>query len=236
MVFLISHMVPSNPVAANLNQTALNDPEIVAAYEAKWGLDKPLHEQYIVYMSNLLRGDFGTSIRTGRPVLQDLKQYFPATVELSIFAMIIAIVLGWALECFPPSFKTSRRIRFCGPFGQRCFPAQLLVCPAGDVGVLRQASVVSQRGKNQSRIFNPTGGTGLYVLDAISWVTGKCWWMPFPPCPSRHCAGLFHHGPHYPPNPLQPSGGHVHGLHPHRPLQGHEGAQGGDRPLLSTTR
>ena len=94
MVFLISHMVPSNPVAANLSQTAVNDPEIVAAYEAKWGLDKPLYEQYFIYITNILKGDFGTSIRTGRPVLTDLKQYFPATVELSIFAMIIAIILG----------------------------------------------------------------------------------------------------------------------------------------------
>ncbi|MCI8852809.1 MAG: ABC transporter permease, partial [Lachnospiraceae bacterium] len=78
MVFAISHMVPSNPAAANLSQTAMSDPEIVAAYEAKWGLDKPLYEQYFIYMGNLLKGDMGTSIRTGRPVMDDLKQYFPA--------------------------------------------------------------------------------------------------------------------------------------------------------------
>ena len=50
MVFLISHLVPSNPEAANLSQTALNDPVIVEAYRAKWGLDKPLWEQYGIYM------------------------------------------------------------------------------------------------------------------------------------------------------------------------------------------
>ena len=83
MVFLISHLVPSNPVAANLSQTAINDPEVVAAFEAKWGLDKPLYEQYLIYLKNLLHGDMGTSIRTGQPVLQDLLQYFPATLELS---------------------------------------------------------------------------------------------------------------------------------------------------------
>ncbi|MBQ4347558.1 MAG: ABC transporter permease, partial [Firmicutes bacterium] len=84
VVFLISHLVPSNPVAANLSQTAMNDPEIVAAYMAKWGLDKPLWEQFILYLKNLLTGDLGTSIRTGRPVIQDLAQYFPATIELSV--------------------------------------------------------------------------------------------------------------------------------------------------------
>ena len=57
MVFLISHLVPSNPVAANLSQTAINDPEVVAAFEAKWGLDKPLYEQYLIYLKNLLHGD-----------------------------------------------------------------------------------------------------------------------------------------------------------------------------------
>ena len=93
-VFLLSHAVPSNPTAANLSQTALADPEIVAAYEAKWGLDQPLWKQYAIYMGNLFQGYLGTSIRTGRPVLEELTQYFPATLELSIFAMAIAIVFG----------------------------------------------------------------------------------------------------------------------------------------------
>ena len=94
MVFLISHLVPSDPVGANLSATAQNNPEVVAAFKAKWGLDKPLYQQYFIYVGNLLKGDMGNSIRTGRPVLEDLLQYFPATVELSVFAMLIAIVLG----------------------------------------------------------------------------------------------------------------------------------------------
>lgn len=94
MVFLISHLVPSDPVGANLSATAQNNPEVVAAFKAKWGLDKPLVQQYFIYVGNLLKGDMGNSIRTGRPVLEDLLQYFPATVELSVFAMLIAIVLG----------------------------------------------------------------------------------------------------------------------------------------------
>ena len=92
LVFLISHLVPSSPVAANLSQTAMNDPAAVAAFEAKWGLDKPLYEQYFIYLKQLLQGDLGTSIRTGQPVIEDLKRYFPATLELSIFAMVVAVV------------------------------------------------------------------------------------------------------------------------------------------------
>lgn len=94
MVFLISHTVPSDPVVANLSQRNLDNPEMVAAFRAKWGLDKPLYQQYLVYVGNLLQGDMGISIRTQRPVLNDLKKYFPATVELAVFSMLIAILFG----------------------------------------------------------------------------------------------------------------------------------------------
>ena len=94
MVFIISHMVPSDPVAAFLSERSLSNPEIVEAFKIKWGLDKPLYMQYLVYMKSLLRGDLGTSIRTGRPVITDLIQFLPATVELAFFSMIIATLLG----------------------------------------------------------------------------------------------------------------------------------------------
>ena len=86
LVFMISHLVPSDPIASNMSPNAMSDPAAVAAYKARWGLDKPLMEQYFIYLSNLLRGDLGTSIRTGNSVISDLKQFFPATLELSIMA------------------------------------------------------------------------------------------------------------------------------------------------------
>lgn len=170
MVFLISHLVPSNPAAANLSQTALNDPEIVAAYEAKWGLDKPLYEQYLIYISNLLRGDFGTSIRTGRSVLADLKQYFPATLELSVFAMLIAVVLGVSFGILSAIFQNR-------PIDQvlRAISVSGVSLPSFWFALLIM-SVFSGKlkwfpsgGRINPRVFNPSGGTGLYVLDAITW-------------------------------------------------------------------
>lgn len=86
--------MPSDPVAANLSQSALNNPEIVAAFKETWGLDQSLFSQLLLYFQHLLAGDLGTSIRTGRPVFDDLMQFFPATLELSIVAMVIALVLG----------------------------------------------------------------------------------------------------------------------------------------------
>jgi peptide/nickel transport system permease protein len=79
LVFILTKMVPGDPVTANLSQRALNDPEIVAAYRAKHGLDQPVIIQYFLYIRNLLQFDLGTSIRTNTPVLQDLQRCFPAS-------------------------------------------------------------------------------------------------------------------------------------------------------------
>ncbi len=171
LVFLISHLVPSNPEAANLSQTALNDPEIVEAYRAKWGLDKPLWEQYGIYMKNILvNQDLGISIRTGRPVLDELKQYFPATLELSVFAMLIAIVLGVSFGVISAIFQNS-------PVDQilRTLSVSGVSLPSFWFALLMMNLFCSVLGLFPSgnrfdpRLFDPTGGSGLYVVDAISW-------------------------------------------------------------------
>lgn len=92
--FVIVHYVPGDPLAAVLGERALDDPEIVAAYKAKWGLDRSLPEQFALYVGNLLRGDFGVSIRTQRPVAEDLAEYLPATLELALGALLLSIVGG----------------------------------------------------------------------------------------------------------------------------------------------
>jgi peptide/nickel transport system permease protein len=69
----------------------------VAAATAKWGLDKPLPEQFMIYLTNLVQGDMGTSFKTKNSVFQDLKTFLPATIELAIFSFIFAIVLGLPL-------------------------------------------------------------------------------------------------------------------------------------------
>ncbi len=94
ITFCISHFVPGDPLAANLGQSAMSDPEIVAAYQRKWGLDQPLPVQYLSYMKNLLRGDMGMSIRTQQPVVSDLGRFIPATFEMATMATIISIIFG----------------------------------------------------------------------------------------------------------------------------------------------
>src|SRR5687767_6647854 len=94
IAFVVSHSVPADPVAAHLGQRAVEDKVIVAAFKAQWGLDRPLHEQYLTYLANMLRGDLGTSIRTRMPVSEDLARYLPASAELALTATFVGVVLG----------------------------------------------------------------------------------------------------------------------------------------------
>ncbi len=68
--------------------------EIVRHIRQQLGLDLPLWQQFARYVDALLHGDLGTSIRTGRPVLEDLKTFFPATLELAFCALLIALLVG----------------------------------------------------------------------------------------------------------------------------------------------
>ena len=94
LVFILTKLIPGDPVTANLSQRALNDPQIIAAYKAKHGLDQPVIVQYVLYLKNLLQFDLGTSIRTNNPVLSELARCYPATIELALFSIILATVFG----------------------------------------------------------------------------------------------------------------------------------------------
>ena len=98
--FVISHAVPADPVVSNLGQQASQRPEIVAAFKQRWGLDRPLYEQYFAFVGNLVHGDLGTSINTRRPIMTDVSQFLPATVELSTAAIGFALVVGLPLGTF----------------------------------------------------------------------------------------------------------------------------------------
>lgn len=97
VAFVLTNLVPADPVSAALGDRAAADPDVVAAFRARHGLDQPLPVQYLTYLSNLLQGDMGVSQQTRRPVLDDLREFIPATLELAFFALGIAIVLGVTL-------------------------------------------------------------------------------------------------------------------------------------------
>ncbi|MEM1604937.1 MAG: ABC transporter permease [Fervidicoccaceae archaeon] len=92
ITFIVARVIPADPIGSILGPQA--PPELVEKLRKEWGLDKPLYQQYFDYIINVLHGDFGKSIKTNRPVLEDLKQFFPATIELATFSLIIAVLIG----------------------------------------------------------------------------------------------------------------------------------------------
>lgn len=92
--FSLAHLVPGDPIETILGERAAGDPEIRAAAERRYGFDQPVPMQYVYYVRNLLQGDLGESITTRRPVVEDLRQFIPGTIELAIAAMLFAVILG----------------------------------------------------------------------------------------------------------------------------------------------
>jgi len=92
VTFLIGRVVPIDPVLAAVGDRA--NAETYERMRIEMGLNLPLWQQFINYVADVLRGDFGTSVLTSQPVLDDIKRAFPATLELSTAAIFIGVVLG----------------------------------------------------------------------------------------------------------------------------------------------
>ena len=92
MVFSLIHLIPGDPVQVMLGDEA--EPEDIANLRRQLGLDRPLPVQFGLWLSNVLRGNFGASIQTERPVLQSIRERFPVTLSLTTLAMIFSIIFA----------------------------------------------------------------------------------------------------------------------------------------------
>jgi ABC-type dipeptide/oligopeptide/nickel transport system permease component len=95
VVFLVLHLVPGNPAQVIAGPDA--PPETVRQIEVELGLDRPLPEQYAIYMGRVLQGDLGRSLRSRRPVLSDILDALPNTIELTLVAGVITPILALPL-------------------------------------------------------------------------------------------------------------------------------------------
>jgi len=102
LVFVWIRALPGGPAEALLGERA--DQESVEQIREQYGLDKPVYVQYWEYVRTTAQGDLGTSVTTRRPVTDELKQKFPATIELTIAAMLFAVTLG-----IPLGFVAAKR-------------------------------------------------------------------------------------------------------------------------------
>jgi len=168
VTFVVSHLIPADPLTAVLPERAANNPDIVAMYRARWGLDRPLPEQYLLYLRNLLHGDLGESYTTRRPVGTDLRLFFPATVELALAAMLYAVVVGIALGVISAVWSdrladhlariialigVSVPVFWLGLIALQVFYAQLRILPGP--------------GRLDTRLTAPPFRTGLYTIDSL---------------------------------------------------------------------
>lgn len=85
------YLLPGDPLTSRYPQASESE---LAALRSEMGIDQPLYIRYALYISSLFRGDLGWSYNTGTPVLQDLSQRLPASIELSALALLIAIIIG----------------------------------------------------------------------------------------------------------------------------------------------
>jgi peptide/nickel transport system permease protein len=102
LVFIWIRALPGGPAQALLGERATE--ESVKQIERQYGLDKPIHVQYWSYLKTTAQGDLGTSVTTRRPVTDELKQRFPATIELTLSAMLFSLALG-----IPLGFLAAKR-------------------------------------------------------------------------------------------------------------------------------
>lgn len=92
LVFGFLRLIPGDPAQVMLGERAT--PENIARVREQLGLNKPIYEQYLIFISNALRGDLGRSVLRGEPVTQEIVRRFPATIELALSAILVAILVG----------------------------------------------------------------------------------------------------------------------------------------------
>lgn len=167
IVFLLLRATPGDPVDAILGNRA---PEAVKEqYRERLGLNKSLPLQYFAYLGNLLRGDLGSSITDqGQDVWQVIQQYFPATVEIAIISMIVAVIVGVGAGLLSAS---GRGVGW--DLAGRLFGIITYALPVYWAGMIVQLifSVQLQwfpiAGRFPSSLPAPIGPTGLYTIDSL---------------------------------------------------------------------
>lgn len=168
IAFAVSRAIPVDPVIAAIGQQASDHPAIVAAFRAKWGLDQPLPVQYLTYVGNLLHGDLGVSLWTNRPVLEDLADYMPATIELATITIILSVAISvplGVLAAIRRGSRIDRVIRILTLIGV-AMPLFWLALLALDVFYLK-LGIAPAPGRLGSRFSPPPNVTSMYTVDSL---------------------------------------------------------------------
>ncbi len=166
ILFVLTRMLPADPVRIALGPDA--SVEQVAAYRQQLGLDEPLWRQFITYVSMLAQGDFGNSIMSRRPVVNDLRVYFPATAELALASIVISATISIPLGVI----SALNRGKWIDRFSQ-VLSLFAVAMPVFWLGVLLQVLFYAElgwlpvAGRLSSDMVPPPSVTGMYTIDAL---------------------------------------------------------------------
>ena len=168
VIFLIANLVPGDPILAQLGDVAASNKAFVAEWRAKWGLDLPLLERYLIFLKGLAHGDLGISIASQRPVLEDIAQYAPATIELSTVGFLISVIIGVPLGMLAAIRRDSwvdhlaRIISLIGVSSPTFWLAFIML--ALFYGGLQ---IAPGPGRLNPIAFSPPTVTGLFLIDSL---------------------------------------------------------------------
>jgi peptide/nickel transport system permease protein len=166
LLFLLTRALPGDPARLALGPSATK--EMIENLRHMWGLDQPLHIQFLNYLKDVISGNWGKSIVTWQYVISDLARYVPATLELTIIGMTIAIIMGTFLGVISAHHKNKwpdHLARVFALFGN-AFPRFWL-------GIFLQIIVAFTLkifpiyGRIAANVKPPTSITGLYLLDSL---------------------------------------------------------------------
>lgn len=175
VTFVVARLIPSDPASLWLGPRAM--PDQVEKARVEMGFDRPLHEQYLRYVGQVLRGDFGISVMTHRPIVDELRVFVPATLELVIFSVVITVVIGIPLGVVAAGRKDTAL-----DYVIRVFAVTNVSVPAFWVAMLLQLVFarylgllpLSGRVSRDISVFAPIEQiTGFYLVDAAlagSWL------------------------------------------------------------------
>ncbi len=168
ITFILTQLVPGNPALANLGPVTSADPVAVAAWRDRYGLDDPLPVQYLTYLGNLLQGDLGESQQSHQPVSTDLKEAIPATAELAILSILVAVVVGVSFGVFAAvrRDRPSDHVLRIGSLAGISMPTFWLALIALYVFFFRLGWFPGG-GRLDPGVLPPEHVTGLYVFDAL---------------------------------------------------------------------
>lgn len=162
-MLLLQRYTPADPVRAKLGANAKQ--EIVDAERARLGYNDPLPQQYVNYVRGLLTGNMQDSLRTRRPVAEDLGAYLPATAELALFSLLLAVVLGGLLGIASAAGVRGSGVLRVVMVGGASAPVFLLVL-LGLLLFYRQLGWLPATGRTGIKNA-PTGPTNFLLVDSI---------------------------------------------------------------------